>query len=99
MEEEFKNTSPLIDQSRKSKCQAENTSCPNTIKDGEDQNHKVGYIQSFQVEESSLSFGNSNPRTLHQSVRNMYISLHVPIPQGLPSLMDLAYLLLKGPKL
>lgn len=98
MEEEFKNTSPLIDQSRKSKCQAENTSSPNTMKDGEDKNSKVGYIQSFQVEESSLSFGNSIPRTLHQSVRNMYRSLHVPVPKALPSLMDLAYLT-KRPKL
>lgn len=98
MEEEFKRTSPLIDQSGKSKSQAENTGSPNAIKDGENQNRKVRYIQSVQVEESCLSFGSSNPRTLHQSVRNMYRSLHVPVPQALPSLMDLAYLT-KRPKL
>lgn len=94
--EEFETTYPLINQSGKSKTQAENTGSPNSLK--ENQDRKAGYIQSVQVEESCLSFGSSNPRTLHQSVRNMYRSLHVPVPQALPSLMDLAYLT-KKPKL
>ncbi|GLJ54790.1 hypothetical protein SUGI_1176840 [Cryptomeria japonica] len=90
--EEVEKPNILSGHSEKGEHPLDFTDHPSPKKDGASDSEQVGCIQSYMIEGSSLSFDShcKYPRSLHENVRKMYRSLHVPIPQPLPSLLDLA---------